>query len=58
LFRYCDEQAFRFNERKDDDQGGFIKALRGVVGKGLKYAKLIAAEGGDGPYQAETWQTV
>jgi len=57
LFRYLDEQAFRFNERKDDDQGRFIKALRGVVGKGLKYAKLIAAEGGDGPYPTETWQT-
>jgi transposase-like protein len=57
LFRYLDEQAFRFNERKDDDQGRFIKALRGVVGKGLKYAKLIAAEGGDGPYPAETWKT-
>jgi hypothetical protein len=41
----------------DDDQGRFIKALRGVVGKGLKYAKLIAAEGGDGPYPTETWKT-
>ena len=49
LFRYCDEQAFRFNERHDDDQGRFLKALQGVVGKGLKYAKLIAAEGGDSP---------
>jgi transposase-like protein len=48
LFRYLDEQAFRFNERKDDDQGRFVKALSGVVGKGLKYAKLIAAQGGDG----------
>src|SRR5947208_7096542 len=57
LFRYLDEQAFRFNERKDDDQGRFIKALGGVVGKTLKYAKLIAAEGGDGPCP-ETWQTV
>jgi hypothetical protein len=57
LFRYCDEQAFRFNERKDNDQGRFIKALAGVVGKSLKYAKLIAAEGGDGPYPTETWQT-
>src|SRR2546430_5031261 len=56
LFRYCDEQAFRFNERKDNDQGRFIKALSGVVGKSLKYAKLIAAEGGDGPCP-ETWQT-
>src|SRR6266849_3319268 len=57
LFRYLDEQAFRFNERKDDDQGRFVKALRGVIGKTLKYAKLIAAEGGDGPHPAETWQT-
>src|SRR5204862_1832709 len=59
LFRYCDEQAFRFNERKDDDQGRFIKALSGVVGKSLKYAKLIAAEGGDGIHArtTETWQT-
>lgn len=57
LFRYCDEQAFRFNERKDNDQGRFVKALQGVVGKGLRYAKLIAAEGGDGPQCPETWQT-
>ena len=57
LFRYCDEQAFRFNERKDNDQGRFVKALQGVVGKGLRYAKLIAAEGGDGPCPTETWQT-
>ena len=57
LFRYCDEQAFRFNERKDDDAGRFIKALRRVAGKSLKYAKLIAAEGGDGPQRPETWQT-
>lgn len=58
LFRYCDEQAFRFNERKneDGDKGRFMLALRGVVGKSLRYAKLIAAEGGDGSYP-ETWQT-
>jgi hypothetical protein len=55
-----DEQAFRFNERKneDGDKGRFILALQGVVGKGIKYAQLIAAEGGDGPYPTtETWQT-
>src|SRR5436190_11165504 len=57
LFRYLDEQAFRFNERKDNDAGRFTKALRGVVGKTLKYAKLIAAEGGDGPHPTETWHT-
>jgi transposase-like protein len=45
LFRYCDEQAFRFNERKDSDAGRFTKALRGIVGKGLRYAKLIGGEG-------------
>ena len=54
LFRYLDEQAFRFNERKneDGDQGRFVLVLQGVVGKGIKYAKLIAAEGGDGPCPA------
>jgi transposase-like protein len=49
LFRYLDEQAFRFNERKDNDAGRFAKALRGIAGKGLRYAKLI---GGDGIQQA------
>jgi hypothetical protein len=49
LFRYLDEEAFRFNERKDCDAGRFVKALRGVTGKGLRYAKLI---GGDGIQQA------
>ena len=33
LFRYLDEQAFRFNERKDDDQGRFFKAIAGMIGK-------------------------
>jgi len=56
LFRYLDEQAFRFNERKDNDAGRFVKALAGAVGKGLKYAKLIAAEGGDGPSSGPTLQ--
>ena len=56
LFRYLDEQAFRFNERKDNDHGRLVKALQGVIGKSLKYAKLIAAEGGDGPCP-ETWQS-
>jgi len=56
FFRYLDEQAFRFNERKDNDKGRFVKALGGVIGKSLKYAKLIAAEGGDGPCP-ETWKT-
>lgn len=58
LSRYCDEQAFRFNERKneDGDRGRVMLPLSGVVKKSLRYAKLIAAEGGDGPC-LETWQT-
>jgi transposase-like protein len=40
LFRYLDEQSFRFNERKDTDAGRFLKAVAGVVGKGLTFAKL------------------
>jgi hypothetical protein len=48
LFRYCHEQAFRFNERKDNDAGRFIKAVSGYIGKGLRYAKLIGLEDGDG----------
>lgn len=59
LFRYLDEQAFRYNERKnvDGDKGRFLLALQGIVGKGIKYAQLIAAEGGDGPcpIATETW---
>ena len=43
LFRYLDEQAFRFNERKADDQGRFLKGIVGIIGKGLRYAKLIGA---------------
>lgn len=46
LFRYCDEQAFRFNERKDNDQGRFLKAVAGLLGKRLTYSKLIGQEGG------------
>lgn len=45
LFRYLDEQAFRFNERKDNDLGRFYKALCGIVGKRLTWAKLTDAGG-------------
>lgn len=40
LFRYLDEQAFRFNERQDCDSGRFLKAMRGTIGKNLRYAEL------------------
>lgn len=41
LFRYLDEQAFRFNERKDTDGERFVKAMAGIIGKGLSYVDLI-----------------
>lgn len=50
LFRYLDEQAFRFNERKDNDQGRFLKAVAGYIGKGLKYSKLIGQSEKDGGF--------
>ena len=45
LFRYLDEQAFRFNERKDNDQGRFLKAFAGIFGKRLCYKALIGQDG-------------
>lgn len=50
LFRYLDEQAFRFNERKDNDQGRFLKAVAGYIGKGMKYSKLIGQTEKDGGF--------
>jgi transposase-like protein len=47
LFRYLDEQAFRFNERKDNDRGRFLKATAGVSGKRLTYKQLIGKDGPD-----------
>ena len=41
LFRYVDEQAFRFNHRKSMDDGQrFNYAMRKIVGKRLTYAEL------------------
>jgi transposase-like protein len=61
LFRYLDEQAFRFNERKENDQSRFLLALSGMVGKGIRYAKLTGNEDGDSlppGTTTGTWQTV
>lgn len=41
LFRYLDEQAFRFNERKTTDAERFMKAANGILRKGFQYADLI-----------------
>jgi transposase-like protein len=58
LFRYLDEQSFRFNERKDNDAGRFVKVVAGILGKGLRYAKLIGKKGDDGlPQKTKSWWT-
>jgi transposase-like protein len=41
LFRYLDEQSFRFNARKDNDQGRFMLALSQISGKRVEYKTLI-----------------
>jgi transposase-like protein len=40
LFRYLDEQAFRFNERDGEDKDRFSKALGSVAGRRLTYNEL------------------
>jgi transposase-like protein len=47
LFRYLDEQAYRYNERKheDGDRGRFMDIVRSVAGKRLTYNKLIDLDG-------------
>jgi transposase-like protein len=41
LLAYCDEQAFRFNERKDSDGMRFRTVAAAVTGKRLTYKDLI-----------------
>jgi hypothetical protein len=43
LFRYVDEQAFRYNVRGQDERSRFSTALREIVGKRLTYVNLIGA---------------
>jgi transposase-like protein len=46
LFRYLDEQAFRYNNRKDmTDADRFSKALTQIVGKRLTYKELTGKTG-------------
>lgn len=43
LFRYVDEQVFRFNERSLTDSQRFIEVMSRVVGRRLTYAELRLA---------------
>jgi len=49
LFRYLDEQTFRFNNRKMTDAERFDLAVRGIVGKRITYDKLIGKDLAAGP---------
>ncbi|MCC6153393.1 MAG: IS1595 family transposase [Candidatus Hydrogenedentes bacterium] len=44
LFRYLDEQAYRYNKRKLNDRQRFVEAVRGIIGKRLTYSALTAQE--------------
>jgi transposase-like protein len=46
LFRYLDEQVFRFNARKTDDANRFTAVLRNAPGRRLTYKALIGDAGG------------
>jgi transposase-like protein len=41
LFRYLDEQSFRFNTRKGTDADRFVKASAALTGRRLTYTELI-----------------
>jgi transposase-like protein len=46
LFRYLDEQSFRYNNRRNlDDAGRFSRAISQIVGKRLTFAQLTGKEG-------------
>jgi transposase-like protein len=50
LFRYLDEQAFRFNNRREmNDADRFSAVVCGIVGRRLTYKDLIAAINGASP---------
>jgi len=50
LFRYIDEQAFRYNNRKDMNDGDrFSAVVSQIAGKRLTYAELTGKTEGDSP---------
>ncbi len=45
LFRYLDEQVYRYNSRKLTDSERFDLAVQGIVGKRLTFAELTGKVG-------------
>jgi len=51
LFRYIDEQAFRYNNRKGmSDAGRFSAVISQIVGKRLTYDHLTGKDGSTTPF--------
>ena len=51
LFRYVDEQAFRYNNRRMGDSERFAKSVEGISGKRVTYAELTGkTEGATEPF--------
>src|SRR2546427_13196384 len=51
LFRYIDEQAFRYNNRTDMNDGDrFVAVMSQIVGKRLTYKALIGKEAWEEPF--------
>jgi transposase-like protein len=44
LFRYLDEQTYRFNERHKNDLERFVGVLKDVIGRRLTYSELISTD--------------
>ncbi len=44
VFRYLDEQAFRFNNRRASDGDRFVEVVDSLLGKRLTYRDLIGAD--------------
>lgn len=44
LFRYLDEESWRFNERDTNDGGRFARIMRGVTGRRITYRELCAID--------------
>ena len=47
LFRYLDEQTYRFNERKGDDQARFVDAVKTTKDRRLTWKKLTGKSKAD-----------
>jgi hypothetical protein len=48
LFRYIDEQAFRYNNRQSTDAERFVGVMKQIVGRRVTYKQLTGKNQEDG----------